>query len=233
MIITKPRDWERILRNLESVHARRVFVIGCGQCATAAHTGGEPEVAEASRLLSESGYEVVGTAVGEVTCHSGGTKLDVRKRRAEFDAADAVLVLSCGAGVQTVADAVDVPVFPGLESAFLGNVVRNGVFEERCQMCGDCVLDVTAGICPVTTCPKGLLNGPCGGMWDGMCEVLQDRECTHVLIHRRLAAQGRDSTIGSVAPKDFSAKHKPGSVNLREERKHAGAGDKTGGADGR
>jgi hypothetical protein len=120
--------------------------------------------------------------------------------------------------VQTVAESVKKPVFPGLESAFLGNVIRNGVFEERCQTCGDCVLDLTAGICPVTTCPKGLLNGPCGGMWDGMCEVLTDRECTHVLIHRRLAEQGRSRTA-VVPAKDYSVKLKPGALNLREGRK--------------
>ena len=133
---------------------------------------------------------MTGYAVGEVACHSGGTRLETRKNVGSLDAADAVVVMSCGAGVQTVADAVEKPVFPGLESVFLGNVIRHGVFEERCQMCGDCVLDETAGICPVTTCPKGLLNGPCGGMWDGKCEVLTDRECTHVRIRERLAAQG-------------------------------------------
>ena len=113
--------------------------------------------------------------VGTVACHTGGTKLEMRKHQAQIDAADAVLVLACGAGVQTAADAIKKPVYPGLESVFLGNVIRHGVFEERCQMCGDCVLDKTAGICPVTTCPKGLLNGPCGGMWEGKCEVLRDQ----------------------------------------------------------
>jgi hypothetical protein len=131
-----------------------------------------------------------------------------------IEEADAVVVLACGAGVQTVADSVGKPVFPGLESVFLGNVIRHGVFEERCQMCGDCVLDQTAGICPVTTCPKGLLNGPCGGMWDGMCEVLTNRECTHVRIQRRLAEQGR-AGAGTLPAKDFSKKLKPGAVNLR------------------
>ena len=134
-----------------------------------------------------------------------------------------MVVLTCGAGVQTVADSVKKPVFPGLESAFLGNVVRHGVFEERCQMCGDCVLDLTAGICPVTTCPKGLLNGPCGGMWDGRCEVLRDQECTHVRIRRRLAEQGR-SAQNLVPAKDYSAKLKPGKVNLRGERSTPGEG---------
>ncbi len=230
MIITRPREWERILHNLDEVRARSVFIMGCGQCATVARTGGEEEILEATSRLEASGYAVTGWAVGEVACHSGGTKLETRRNAGSIEGADAVLVLSCGAGVQTVADATAKPVFPGLESVFLGNVVRHGVFEERCQMCGDCVLDLTAGICPVTTCPKGLLNGPCGGMWDGMCEVLTDRECTHVRIQRRLAEQGRTAAHSVVPPKDFSAKLKPGSVNLREGRArtgrtHAGTGE--------
>lgn len=222
MIITKPRDWVRITRNLDEIDAKRVFIMGCGQCATVAKTGGEPEILQAKARLEQEGREVTGWSVGEVVCHQGGTKLDARKNFGSIDEADAVLVLACGAGVQTVADAVNKPVFPGLESVFLGNVIRHGVFEERCQMCGDCVLDATAGICPVTTCPKGLLNGPCGGMWDGKCEVLADRECTHVRIQRRLAEQGRQ--VKPVLPaKDYSAKQKPGAVNLR--RKHGESGD--------
>lgn len=214
MIITKPRDWSRIRENLDEIGATRVFIMGCGQCATVAHTGGEPEVLQAKATLEQMGREVTGWAVGEVTCHLGGTKLESRKHYGDIEAADAVLVLSCGAGVQTVADSVAKPVFPGLESLFLGNVIRNGIFEERCLMCGECVLDKTAGICPVTTCPKGLLNGPCGGMWNGMCEVLTDRECTHVRIQKRLAEQHRTAR-GTLAPKDFSKTLKPGVVNMR------------------
>ena len=227
MIITKPRDWARITKNLEEIGARRVFLMGCGQCATVAHTGGEKELAEAADRLVAEGYEVTGWTVGEVTCHLNGTKLDARKHREEIDGADAVVVLACGAGVQTTADAVSKPVFPGLESLFLGTVVRNGVFEERCQTCGDCVLGETAGICPVTTCPKGLLNGPCGGMWNGMCEVLTDRECTHVRIQRRRTEQGRSRT-GTLAPKDFSTALKPGGVNIRERVTRRGSADGEG-----
>jgi len=228
MIITKPRDWTRIRANLDSIEAKRVFLMGCGQCATVASTGGEKELMVAKSRLEAEGYEVTGWAVGEVACHQGGTALESRKHFGEIDRADAVVVLTCGAGVQTVADSIKKPVFPGLESAFLGNVVRHGVFEERCQMCGDCVLDLTAGICPVTTCPKGLLNGPCGGMWDGKCEVLRDRECTHVRIHRRLNEQGR-SAAKVVPAKDYSAKLKPGSVNVRGERAGHGRGKREAG----
>lgn len=216
MIITKPRDWARIRANLDEVGAKSVFIMGCHECATVAHTGGEPEVLQAKAALESAGYTVAGWAVGGVTCHLGGVKLETRKHFGELEAADAVLVLACGAGVQTMADSTSKPVFPGLESVFLGNVIRHGVFEERCQMCGDCVLDKTAGICPVTTCPKGLLNGPCGGMWNGMCEVLTDRECAHVKIRRRLAEQGR-KTAGVIPPKDYSAKLKPGALSLRDK----------------
>ena len=192
--------------------------MGCGQCAPVAKTGGEQELLQAKAAIEATGRTVTGWAVGEVACHLGGTKLETRKHVGDIADADAVVVLACGAGVQTVADSVSKPVFPGLESVFLGNVIRHGVFEERCQMCGECVLDKTAGICPVTTCPKGLLNGPCGGMWAGKCEVLTDRECTHVRIQRRLAEQGRGAGSGTLAPKDFSKKLKPGAVNLREGR---------------
>ncbi|MBA4371196.1 MAG: 5,10-methylenetetrahydrofolate reductase [Coriobacteriaceae bacterium] len=214
MIITKPRDWTRILGNLDEVGAKRVFIMGCGQCASVAGTGDEKAILQAKAALEQSGREVTGWAIGEVACHLAAMRLETRKRHGEIESADAVLVLTCGSGVQTVADSVDKPVFPGLESVFLGNVIRHGVFEERCQMCGDCVLDLTAGICPVTTCPKGLLNGPCGGMWAGKCEVLTDRECTHVRIQRRLAEQGR-TRVAEIPAKDFSKKLKPGSINMR------------------
>jgi ferredoxin len=221
MIITKPRDWNRIKRNLDEIGAKSVFIMGCGQCATVADTGGEKEILQAKAALEQTGRTVTGWAIGEVACHLGVTKLEARKHVGDVEQADAVLVLACGAGVQTVADAIKKPVFPGLESVFLGNVIRHGVFEERCQMCGDCVLDTTAGICPVTTCAKGLLNGPCGGMWEGKCEVIRDRECAHVKIQRRLAEQGRASA-GPLPPKDFGAKQKPGFMNLREGRDRAG-----------
>jgi ferredoxin len=218
VIITRPRERERVLAQLADLGARRVFLMGCGQCATIANTGGEQEVLETKAWLESEGVEVTGWSVGEVACHAGGQRLEVRKHAGEIGSADAVLVLACGAGVQTMADVTEKPVTPGLESVFLGNVVRHGVFEERCQMCGDCVLDRTAGICPVTTCPKGLLNGPCGGMWDGMCDVLTDRECVHVAIRRRLAQQHRPHAAEPLPPKDYSKKLKPGRVDVRADR---------------
>lgn len=225
MIVTKPRDWTRIRENLDSVGAKRVYLVGCGECATQSETGGERQVLDTKARLEMAGYEVVGWTVGQVTCNLNATKLDMRKSQGSPDNADAVLVLACGAGVQTVADAVRVPTFPGLESAFLGTVVRHGVFEERCSMCGDCVLDRTAGICPVTTCPKGLLNGPCGAMWDRRCDVTGDRDCVFVLIHERLAEQGRVPSAEPIPPKDFGAHRKPGRIDVRDEGEATEGGD--------
>lgn len=221
MIITKPREWSLVLQDLADIGARRVFLVGCGQCATVARTGGEPELRAAAEALTAEGYEVTGWTVGEVACHLGGMRLVARKHADEIAAADATVVLACGAGVQTVADSVPRPVFPGLESVFLGNVIRAGVFEERCRTCGECVLDLTAGICPVTTCPKGLMNGPCGGMWEGRCEVLADRECTHVRIRRRLAEQGRRQ-VPVIPAKNHAATSKPGRLDLRGRAKGTG-----------
>lgn len=218
MIITQPKEFEQVLAALEKVQARRIFLVGCGQCATAAGTGGAPEVEAARKRFEAAGLEVVGTDISEVTCHSGGTKLMLRKAKTADLPIEAFVVFSCGAGVQTVAEAVSTPVFPALNSAFLGNVIHHGEFEERCQTCGDCVLGETAGICPVTQCPKGLLNGPCGGMWDGMCEVIPDRRCTHVRIIEKLTEQGRIANH-ALAPKNFGVKIKPGHITLEKKRR--------------
>jgi hypothetical protein len=94
MIITKPRDWARIKANLDEIGAEKVFLMGCGQCATVARTGGEPEIIQMKAMLEQTGREVTGWAVGEVTCHLGGTRLETRKHVGELADADAVVVLS-------------------------------------------------------------------------------------------------------------------------------------------
>ncbi|MCK4691252.1 MAG: methylenetetrahydrofolate reductase C-terminal domain-containing protein, partial [Desulfuromonadales bacterium] len=98
-----------------------------------------------------------------------------------------------------------------VNSLFLGNTRRFGQYEEKCSLCGDCILNETAGICPVTNCAKGLLNGPCGGMENGYCEVDNERECAWVRIYHRLEKQQRQGVFAkTVAAKDWSRKFKPG-----------------------
>ena len=216
MIVTKPRPLQRLLDNLSSVDAKRVAVIGCGGCATVGETGGTAQVARLAEQLVEAGYQVVGTIVPESACNVPLVGLELRRFEG-LEMVEAMIVLSCGSGAQVVSDAVPAtPVFPGLDSMFLGNAVRHGVYEERCRLCGACGLDKTGGVCIYTMCPKGLLNGPCGGMWEGRCEVLNDRDCAHVLSYRRLKAQGRWSNRVRPA-KNHSTELHPGSQSNRTD----------------
>jgi len=214
MIITKKKAPEAVLSMLEGHD--KVFILGCNSCAETIETGGPEQVAEMSEFLAANGKTITGTAVIDPICHVLGAKRALRERDEQVSAADAVLVMSCGAGVQTVSEALDKAVLPALDSVFLGNVVRHGIYEERCSLCGECVLDVTAGICPVTRCAKGLLNGPCGGMNEGKCEVDPDQDCAWALIYERLEKTGRAGEMAKIAkPKDYSLHRKPVKINVR------------------
>jgi hypothetical protein len=114
---------------------------------------------------------------------------------------DAVISMACGAGVQFLAERFPtVPVFPGVNSVFVGVNKDIGWYEERCKTCGDCVLGQTGGICPIAMCAKSLFNGPCGGPQDGHCEVDKEIPCAWINIYERLQAQGRLDNILKVHP---------------------------------
>lgn len=214
MIITKKKDREAVLSMLSGYE--NVFILGCNTCAESIETGGPEQVAELSEFLREKGKTVTGTAVIDPICHVLNAKRQMRERADEVSAADAIVVMSCGAGVQTISDEFDKAVFPALDSVFLGNVVRHGIYDERCSLCGECILDTTGGICPVTRCAKGLLNGPCGGMTEGKCEVDPDQDCAWALIYARLDRMGRTDKMAEIAkPKDHSLHRKPVKINAR------------------
>lgn len=58
-----------------------------------------------------------------------------------------------------------------------------------CRMCGNCILQETAFVCPMT-CPKGLRNGLCGGATPEACEVDPTRPCTWYVIYDRAEKMG-------------------------------------------
>ncbi|MBM3302573.1 MAG: methylenetetrahydrofolate reductase C-terminal domain-containing protein [Deltaproteobacteria bacterium] len=139
--------------------------------------------------------------------------------RNELRAADVVLVMSCAFGVQTAASQLKKPVVPALDTLFIGKEGPAGRYSEVCMQCGECVLADTAGICPVTACHKGLLNGPCGGTNHGMCEVGDGRECAWTLIYDRLLHHGRlDRMKKFHAPKGHNAVLRPGVVTITYAR---------------
>jgi hypothetical protein len=115
--------------------------------------------------------------------------------------------LACGIGVQAIAERFpDARVVPGVNTTFLGMPTKHGIWEERCAACGECILGVTAGICPIARCAKSLLNGPCGGSEDGHCEVSPDTPCAWQLIHDRLQRLGTlDVLMQPQPPKNWKA----------------------------
>lgn len=220
MIVTEKKPLSEILESLKGL--KKIFLVGCNDCAALAQTGGEPELEAMTIKLTQAGKEVVGSLLSEGPCHDLRVKQELRQVANEVSKADAVLVLACGAGIQAVTDLVPQPVLPGLNSLFLGNVRRYGWFEERCSTCGECILAYTGGICPVTRCAKSLVNGPCGGAKDGMCEVGGGRPCVWAQIFDKLKAQGRTDLLDRYQPmKDFERSIKPGTVDLRMENQDA------------
>jgi len=124
----------------------------------------------------------------------------------QMDGVEVVLSLACGIGVQTLAGVFpEVPIFPAQNTHFMGAEEREaGILEERCAGCGDCLLAVTGGICPVARCSKGLLSGACGGSKEGKCELSPDRDCAWCLIYERLKQQGKLALLKeSRPPRDY------------------------------
>ena len=213
MIITKKKPPEALLAMLKGF--RRVALVGCGNCATACQTGGEKELEQMRQLLEEHGFEVVGTALPEECCHMLLVKRDLKPLRE--CGAEVIVGMACGDGVQTVADNVKLPVVPANDTLFLGQIERAGVFREACRMCGDCMLDKTAGICPVTQCAKSLVHGPCGGQKNGRCEVNPENECAWIRIFRRLQEQDRLEVLAQPREdKNYQHTAYPQSHSLRD-----------------
>ncbi len=208
MIISKQKPFKEILACLEGVE--RVFLVGCGDCATVCQTGGEDQIVEMKQRLEAEGKKVTGSMIGESACHILNMKRELRQHKAEVADAQALLVMACGAGIQTFSEVLDKPVYTANDSLFLGNVQRFGHFSEHCSLCGSCIVNETGGICPITNCPKGLLNGPCGGVDKGMCELDSERECAWVKIYNRLKALGQLDKLRKLqSPKDYCSAEKP------------------------
>jgi len=217
MIITQKRDRTKLLETIKDYNS--FFLIGCSECATLCGTGGEPELQEMKELLESQGKKVTGTFVAKTGCQVLGTKVELKPSKEALEETECVLVMSCGAGTQTAVELFkDKPVYPTNDSLFLGNMSRMQMFDERCSLCGECILEKTGGICPVTACPKGILNGPCGGTNEGKCEVSPDIECAWVRIYNRLQKINRLDDLKKInEPKNWSAHNNPMKLNSREK----------------
>ncbi|MBW2064059.1 MAG: methylenetetrahydrofolate reductase C-terminal domain-containing protein [Deltaproteobacteria bacterium] len=211
MIVAKQKPVEEIIDEVKGFE--RILVLGCNECVTVCEAGGKKEVAVLASALRmyfmNQGKEV---KIDEVTLERQCDREYLEEVRNIIDQYDAVLSLACGVGVQFMAETyLSTPVFPGVDTCFMGVTEERGVWTERCQGCGHCILAKTGGICPVARCAKRLFNGPCGGSTKGHCEIDKDLPCGWQMIIDRLKELNRLDEFEEITPiKDWSTERAGG-----------------------
>ena len=200
MIVGERKPLDEIKAMLKDY--RKVLILGCGTCVSVCMAGGNKEVALlASQLRMDAKLQNKVVEFGENTIQR---QCDREYIEPVVDSAknyDVVLSMACGAGVQLLAEMLmPLPVVPALNTTFIGVTDKEGTWLERCRGCGNCLLGVTGGICPVARCAKSLFNGPCGGSTNGKCEVSKDTPCAWQLIYDRFSAMGKLEQMEEIQP---------------------------------
>lgn len=214
MVISESKPIEEILGFLNDKN--KVVILGCSECATACKTGGEEEIENLKNILEKKDIKTLNSSVLTTSCNDLLTKRELRDLKEDINDADIVISLACGNGVQTLAKLLDKQIVPGNNTLFVGEKIRNGIFEENCRTCGECLLGRTAGICPVTKCSKGLLNGPCGGSKDGKCEVDNTIDCAWINIFNQLKELDKLYLLEEISPiRSYKSKGKQQKLNTR------------------
>ncbi|MDY6912553.1 MAG: methylenetetrahydrofolate reductase C-terminal domain-containing protein [Chloroflexota bacterium] len=205
MIVAEQKPLDELERMIEPFE--RVLILGCGTCVTVCDVGGEREVsflAEALRLAEAKKKDQAHVFLEQTLKRQCDDEF-IDLIDDQVDEVDAILSLACGIGVQSLAEHFpDTVVLPGVNTSFLGMAKKWGVWDEQCAACGDCRLEDTGGICPITRCTKGILNGPCAGAKGGKCEVNPEMECGWTLIYQRLERLGQlDKMRRYYPPRNF------------------------------
>jgi len=190
MIVAKQKEFEKIKQLVAD--AKRVMVLGCKTCVTVCNAGGMKEVGVlTSTFRLDAQRESRNVKFVELTLERQCDPEYMDQLKTELDGIDLIVSMGCGAGVQFIAEHVDLPVIPALDTMFIGVTEEAGLWTERCQACGDCKLGLTGGICPVARCSKSIMNGPCGGSASGKCEISSEIPCGWQLIVDRLEQLGQ------------------------------------------
>ena len=210
--ITRQKPFEDITEQLADLD--RVFIIGCGTCATMTKTGGIDQVLEMKDRLQELGKWVSGWTVIPTACDEM-TEVALKENSRAMENSSCILAMPCALGVHQISLYIERPVIPALDTLFIAVEDTPGYFHEVCAQCGQCILGETAGICPITTCHKGLVNGPCGGTNDGKCEVDKEKDCAWTLIYERLKEQDRLELMRKYySPRNYQVVPRPRAVKI-------------------
>lgn len=186
---------------------RKVLVFGCNTCVAICHAGGEKEAEIlASLLRMKATQEGASLTVDHLAVQRHCEPEYFDPVMEQVRGYDLVLSTACGVGVNFLSQRIGkVPVYPGLNTTFYGAVPQPGFFVELCGGCGNCILHLTGGICPVVRCSKSLMNGPCGGTDKGKCEVSAETDCAWYLIVQRMTELGTVDRLAEVIPpRDWS-----------------------------
>lgn len=200
MIIAERKPIDEILDMVQD--AKRVLILGCRGCVTVCSAGGEREVeilASLLRLGRKKQGKPVEVIEGALVRQCDKEYIDGMD---QWDGQyDAVVSMACGVGVNFIANLRPMDnVYPGVNTTFYGGSTEQGVWTEQCAGCGNCILHLTGGLCPVARCAKSLMNGPCGGSVEGRCEIHADVPCIWQSIHDRLERTGKKSDMDKIAP---------------------------------
>ena len=217
MIAMELKSPEEILKMLEGY--RKIVLFGDSGCAQMCDVGGILQLEDMEDFLRQNGKEVLGRIFVEGgICDTNNIRQELMKNQEMLERADAFLIQACGVATQTLTELMpEKESFPAADSKFLGSMPERFVHKERCIMCGDCILDLTGGICPIARCSKGILNGPCGGSMDGKCERDPDTDCVWQLIYDRLKALGKLDNLRSIwKVKDWSLARGPREIVKQE-----------------
>lgn len=202
MILTESKPFSEIIEKLEG--EKKIFILACGGCPEGAETGGVSAIRNLKEGLEKEGKTVNGTMSVEFLCQKSLIKSRTKPRLKEIKESDSVLVVSCGLGVQAATAALNKLCHPALNTNTSGGITGMWQGDERCDTCGNCILDFTGGICPYTYCPKKLSNGACAGQSKDKCETDPERDCGWVLIYNRLKELGElDKLYKFISPRDY------------------------------
>ncbi|RLA87128.1 MAG: hypothetical protein DRG40_01190 [Deltaproteobacteria bacterium] len=219
MIVAEQKPLEEILEMIKDYE--KIILVGCKGCVAVCAAGGEKEVQFlASAIRTARKAEGRDIEIREVTLERQCDPEYVEQIRGFVGEYQAILSIACGVGVQYMAEHYPrIPALPGLNTFFMGGAEEQGIWSERCQGCGQCVLHLTGGICPITRCSKSLLNGPCGGSTNGKCEINPEVPCGWQLIIDRLKALGEfpKRYLENNPPKDWSTSRDGGPRKIIRE----------------